>query len=156
MHNIYGDHSGYATFCTADRCGVAVFLESRLGMDDLVVDGITVSAELMVKGSDGRMLWPILCEGISRITVNSPAIAGEKVWVNYETGKTDGQWFEGAIRCTNMVFLTDGHQPLVLIEQGGPSVPPPDYYVPFEGTLDDYTLSKDFEGRTGIRNGYFQ
>jgi len=146
MHNIYGDHSGYATFCTADRCGMAVFLESRLGMDDLVVDGITVAHDQMVKGGDGRLLWPILVEGMARISVDNPATPGEKVWVSYVDGSMDGQWFDGAIQCTNVVFLTGGTNPLVLISKKTFRVPPPDYYLPLQGTLDEYDLAQDFVG----------
>ena len=146
MHNIYGDHSGYATFCTADRCGVAVFLESRLGMDDLVVDGITVAHEQMVRGGDGRMLWPILVEGIARISVPNAATSGEKVWVDYTDGRTDGKWFDGAIQCTNITFLTGGNNPLVIIEKKPFRVPPPQIYVPMKYSLEVYHMAEGFVG----------
>lgn len=141
-HNVYLSDSGYATMCSAASCGTALWHTNKLGMDDLVVDGVTVNHDIMVRGVDGRKKWPVLVEGIARITVSQPATAGDKAWVNYETGKIDGDWFDGAIQCTNVTFLTGGTEPLFLIEKEELRIPLPDFYMPLVGSLDSYNMDQ--------------
>lgn len=140
-HNVFASDSDYMTFTKATSCGVAVWDTNKVGIDNLKIDGITVGHSYRAQTDKGYK-WPILVIGVARISVFSPAVAGEKAWVHMETGRIYGSYVEGCIQTTNVEFASDGMEPIFGINQVGiVPVPVPDFYMPLIDSIEEYRRS---------------